>query len=174
MKLVRRLCQQFEDLAVFIAGEPRSFYGNESPTPGVSFRDWVLSQDQYDLTRIHFLGRIPGQELPTLFDISDLHVYLTVPMVLSWSCLHAMAAGCTVLGSRTPPVMEVLTDGMHGVLANFDDVDELTMCATKILSQPLKYRYLGANARYRVLQKYSPEQTLPAFIKLAGKTARAG
>jgi hypothetical protein len=35
---------------------------------------------------------------------------LTVPFVLSWSMLEAMATGCLLVASRTTPVLEVVQE----------------------------------------------------------------
>ena len=46
---------------------------------------WVLSKDQYDLDKIRFVGRISPYDLAKALAATDLHIYLTVPFVLSWS-----------------------------------------------------------------------------------------
>ena len=57
---------------------------------------------------MQFTGRIPYGEYLALLRSSSVHVYLTYPFVLSWSLLEAMSTGCLVVGSRTPPVEEVI------------------------------------------------------------------
>ena len=73
----------------------------------------MLSQESYDLSRFLFLGRILPEQLADILRISDLHIYLTAPFVLSWSLLNAMASGCVVLGSDVPPVRELIEPGQN-------------------------------------------------------------
>src|SRR5262249_42661116 len=86
MKAAKRLCDRRRDVIFLIAGQDRVCYGgDEKFTGGKTFKEWVLSQDDYDLSRIFFLGLVPTATLARLFALSDVHVYLTVPFVLSWS-----------------------------------------------------------------------------------------
>src|SRR5260370_5777426 len=76
-----------------------------------------------DLRRIHFVGWLPYQQYLAVLQLSSVHVYLTYPFVLSWSLLEAMAAGCVVIGSRTPPVEEAINCIDNGYLVDFFDAD---------------------------------------------------
>jgi hypothetical protein len=40
-------------------------------------------------------------------------------VALSWSLMDALACGCTVLASGTPPVCEMITDGRNGLVLDF-------------------------------------------------------
>ena len=44
-----------------------------------------------------------------------VHVWLTVPFILSWSLMEAMATGCCIVASATPPVKEMITSGAQGI-----------------------------------------------------------
>src|SRR5262249_50941475 len=119
-----------------------------------SFKKWVLSQDRYDPAKYVFLDTVPTNELVTMLSLSDVHFYLTVPYVLSWSLINAMACGCAIVGSDTAPVREAIDDGVHGLLADFYDSDALAGLALKILRDPEGHCNLGENARQRVLERY--------------------
>ena len=111
-------------------------------------------------------GVVSKEELATVFSLSDLHVYLTVPFVLSWSLLNAMACECVVLASNTAPVREVIQHEETGLLADFYDIDTLAAQALRVLKDPMHYRPLAARARAFVQQRFSLEATFPKIWKL--------
>ncbi len=167
MKVAKRLCDQRSDVASAVVGEDRVCYGgDERFTGGKTFKQWVLAQDNYDLTRIQFLGRMPPGELAKLLAASDLHMYLTTPFVLSWSLLNAMACGAPVLASDTAPVREVVRDGETGLLAPFFDIDRWCERANAVLDDPAGFRPLGEAASALVRDRYSVETCLPRMLKL--------
>ncbi len=172
MKVAKRICDQMDNVIFLIAGQERTFYGHELHHIGnKSFKQYVLEGDDYDLSRIHFLGLIPITDLVTMYNLSDLHMYLTVPYVLSWSMIQAMSSGCTILGSATPPVQEAIDHDEQGLLADFYDVDALTDHALRILKDPEQFRYLGQAARERVMDRYEKGKCIDQLIELFRETA---
>jgi glycosyltransferase involved in cell wall biosynthesis len=167
MKVAKRISREISDVIFLIAGDERTHYGHElHHLGGQSFKQHVLSQDTYDPKQFIFLGSIPPQDLAMMFSLSDLHIYLTAPFVLSWSMIWSMAAGCTILGSATAPVMEAIDDGVHGLLADFHDVDGLTDKALRVLRDPQGHRYLGQAAHQRVLDRYEQNRCIAELVKL--------
>jgi glycosyltransferase involved in cell wall biosynthesis len=166
MKMAKRICQRRRDVLFLIAGTERTNYGHETLHIGnQTFKQWVLSRDSYDLSRFHFLGLIPTSDLAALYNLSDLHVYLTVPYVLSWSLVQAMASGCPILGSATAPVQEVIDDGVQGRLVDFYDVEGLTEHALELLDHPEEARRLGDAARQRVLERYELKKCVNQLVE---------
>jgi len=172
MQMADRLLREDPHLLVLIAGDDRTNYGHElHHIQASTFKEHVLKQGSYNLDRIRFLGLIPPAELAQLFALSDLHVYLTVPYTLSWSLVQAMASGCVILGSRTAPVEEALDDGTQGLLADFYDVDALTVLARRVLRDPAAHAPLGRAARQRVLERYEKRRCLAQLIDFFGEVA---
>src|SRR5438552_11265602 len=137
MRVAKRVCEADPGVVFLVVGEDRVAYGGDLKyVQARSFKEHVLAQDEYDLRRILFLGRVEPQVLVEILSLSDLHVYLTVPFVLSWSLLDALACGCTVLGSDTAPVREMIRHEENGLLAGFEDVDGLTRLALRLLDDP--------------------------------------
>ena len=90
-----------------------------------------------------------------------MHIYLTVPFVLSWSLMDALACGCTVLASGTAPVREMIRHEENGLLAGFDDVDGLTEQALRVLDDTEAFRPLGETGTRIIHERYSVEAILP-------------
>ena len=103
-----------------IVGRDAVSYG-AAPRAGGSWREVLLKEVGHLLPvdRVHFLGGLPYCDYLRVLQVSACHVYLTYPFVLSWSCLEAMSAGCTVVASDTGPVREVIGDGVCGILTDF-------------------------------------------------------
>lgn len=167
MRSAKLILEQYPDVVFIVVGTDRIAYGgDETYTGGKSFKDWVMSKDKYDLSKIRFVGRMNPQDLGKLLASSDLHIYLTVPFVLSWSMMDAMSCGAVVLGSATSPVKEMIRDGENGLLADFFKPEEFAEKAVAVLRDPNAFRPLGRAAEQMVVEKYSLEAVLPQMLQL--------
>lgn len=138
-----------------IVGGDEVSYGSPPPN-GKSWKDVLLTEvgSRLPMDRIHFLGKLDYRDYLRVLQVSRCHVYLTYPFVLSWSCLEAMSAGCTVVASRTQPVEEVIEHGTNGLLFDFFDTKTLTTQMVDVLQQPQHYSAIGKNARNTILERY--------------------
>jgi len=140
---------------VVIVGGDDVSYGRPAPK-GTTWKDHFLApvRDRIDLNRVHFLGKVPYPVFVKLMQVSRVHAYLTYPFVLSWSMLEAMSAGCLIVGSRTAPVQELITDGVNGRLVDFFDTEGWARLITKGLAHPERFADLRRAARDTILQGY--------------------
>ena len=167
MEFARRLCELRSDVLFLVVGEDRVAYGGDSRyTGGKTFKQWVLERGKYDLDRILFLGRIMPAELVKVFTLSDLHVYLTAPFVLSWSLMNALACGATILASDTAPVREMIQHGWNGLLVDFFDIEAMVQNSLQVLAEPEQYAALGTNGMELIHDRYSLQKCLPQMLKL--------
>jgi glycosyltransferase involved in cell wall biosynthesis len=172
MKVAKRIYTEYRDVVFVVAGRERIAYSTDAQLTGdASFKKWVLKQDEYDLSRFRFVGWLSGSEMVQLFNLTDLHIYLTTPFPLSWSLFNALACGATILASNTAPVRELISHNRNGLLGNFFDVDGLARQALKVLREPAAYRELGKTAVRDIEQKYSLEASIPKLIRFFGRAA---
>jgi glycosyltransferase involved in cell wall biosynthesis len=153
---------------VVIVGGDDVSYGARLPQ-GQSFRQILLSElnGSLDLTRVHFLGKIPYAAFIKVLQISRVHVYLTYPFVLSWSMLEAMSAGCLVVGSRTQPVEEVLHHGGNGLFVDFFSPDQVSDRVIDALEEKTAFASLRHNARQTVMDRFDLRSVcLPAHLRM--------
>jgi len=126
------------------------------PPEGETWKNIFLTEvkNHVDMSRIHFLGRIPYHYFIPLLQLSTVHVYLTYPFVLSWSLLEAMSAGCAIVASDTQPLHEAIEQGETGRLVNFFDTHALAAHVCELLDDPAERTRLGANARAFAVNHY--------------------
>ena len=172
MRSLPELLFRHPKLQILIVGGDDVSYGARPDSGSYKQRFLVEVEDRIDPARVHFLGRIPYAKYIKLLQVSMAHVYLTYPFVLSWSMLEAMSAGCLVIGSRTPPVEEVIVDGENGLLVEFGSPMQIADAVTRVLSKPEGMGDIRKRARNAVLLNYDLRtQCLPKQIELIEKLA---
>jgi len=148
---------------VVIVGGDGVSYG-ATPKDGRKWKDVFLDEvrDKVDLSRIHFVGKVPYPTFVALMQVTRVHAYLTYPFVLSWSMLEAMSAGAYIVGSRTAPVQELIEDGVNGRLVDFFDVAGWSAALTEGLAHPERAEGMRRAARATILNGYDlRSQCLP-------------
>lgn len=134
MRALPALLAARPQLRVLICGGDTVHYSH----PPSGFDSWraAMQAEVGPLPRVHFLGPQPYDNYLALLQISRLHLYLSVPFVLSWSLVEAMAAGCLVLAGDVAPVREFIYDGMNGFLVELRDPAAVAARAAALLAAP--------------------------------------
>lgn len=165
MRALPELLRRRNSVHVVVAGADNVIYGRPPPQGG-TWSSALLEEIDVDRARVHFVGALPPDAFLHLLQVSSVHVYLTVPFVLSWSMIEAMAAGCLVVGSATPPVEEVIADGMNGLLVDFFDFAGLADRLVDALARRKSLAAMRAAARETVMKRYDLAICLPRQIAL--------
>jgi glycosyltransferase involved in cell wall biosynthesis len=170
MQAVSIILDRRPDCHVVIVGEDRVCYGSSLPG-GKTYKQQMLEQLSLDISRVHFTGYLPYNLYRTVLQASSAHIYLSYPFVLSWSMLEAMAAGCLVLASNTPPVTEVIRDGHNGLLFDFFSPEEIADRLCEALNHPDGMQQIRCNARETIIKNYDLKDRLPRQVQLIRKLA---
>lgn len=154
---------------VLLAGSDEIAYGKPR-SDGRSWRQWAMEELPLDPNRTHWLGILQTKQYEQLLAFSDVHLYYTVPFVLSWSLLEAMATGCCIVASDTEPVREVMAHGQSGVLVPFFEPEQAAQAVSELLEDPDRRRLLGRQARLAARQYGSLEGIASWRSLLCGDT----
>lgn len=169
MKSLPEVLKKHPDAYILIVGGSGVSYG-ATPKNDQSFKDYYFNQIKDDLPKNHrvkFLGFVDYTILLSILDIASVHVYLTYPFVLSWSMLESMSLGGLIIGSKTPPVEEVIINNKNGLLVDFFDYKSISKKIIDILDNPDGYNRIRREARKTIISKYDLySKCLPAQLKL--------
>jgi glycosyltransferase involved in cell wall biosynthesis len=163
-----RLLAEVPDAHVIVIGsDKKAGYGGPAPD-GKTWKQYVFEplQDRLDLSRVHFLGKVPHVQMLAALQISSAHVYYSYPFVLSWSLCEALASGCYVIGSDTAPLRDAITDGVNGKLLPFFDVEALSDAMIQACRTPQAFTGLRQAARKTAAEKFSRRDGRQAWLDL--------
>jgi len=165
MRMLEKVQKAHPRCHTIIVGGDDVSYG-QKPTDAPNWREKMQREVQLDATRTHFMGKLPYDQYRKVLQVSAAHVYLTYPFVLSWSMLEAMASGCLVIGSRTGPVQEVITDRENGLLVDFFNTAEMADRVVEALDNQAAMRPLREAAQRCAREGYSLVEGEKAFRRL--------
>lgn len=166
MEAVRILMKRRPKCHVVLVGNlDQTFYG-APPSKDKSWRQVELEKGGFDLKRLHFTGRLDYGSYLKVLQASTVHVYLTRPFVLSWSMLESMASGVCLVASATPPVEEVVTEGVNGLLANFRSPEHIESRIEEALEDRELRERLSRAARETVMERYDLKDCLRRQVNM--------
>tara|TARA_B100000212_G_C27381371_1_gene537250 strand:+ start:1234 stop:2490 length:1257 start_codon:yes stop_codon:yes gene_type:complete len=171
MRSLPEIISKHPDAYILIVGGDQVSYG-ATPEEG-SYKDIYYNEIKDKIpknNKIRFCGVLDYNTFLNLIGVSSVHVYLTYPFVLSWSMLEAMSMEKLVIGSKTKPVEEIITDKKNGLLVDFFNHKKLSLMVNEVLSNPDKYLSIKKEARKTILDNYDLETIcLPKQIEIFKK-----
>lgn len=154
MRALPAITKERPNAHVIIVGGNDVSYGRRLPEG--TYREKYLAEinGKFDASRVHFVGKLPYKTFLHVLQVSTAHIYLTYPFVLSWSMMEAMAAGALVIGSRTPPVEEVITHEQNGLLVDFFSTQEIVEAVQRVCEDPTRMQSQRDQARQTIIDRY--------------------
>jgi 1,2-diacylglycerol 3-alpha-glucosyltransferase len=112
--------------------------------------------------RVHFLGKVSYDELPSYLAMCDAFVTASVSEVHPLSVIEAMAAGLPVLGIQSVGVGDTIEDGVTGFLST-QDLPAFTAKMTRLCLDHSLRRKMGEMAR-RASERYDIQRTTQMML----------
>lgn len=102
----------------------------------------------------------------SLYELAEIFLFASVRETFPCVILEAMAAGCCVVATPTDGVVEQITDGTHGLLAEEIGGQALAASLRHALGEPELRRRLAAGARARVETEFSEAAMVAGYLKI--------
>eukprot|EP00873_Tetraselmis_striata_P043885 jgi/Tetstr1/464149/TSEL_008954.t1 len=129
-------------------------------------REFERRVREVDPVGIEVAGAVEHSEVVRLMRSCRVFLHGSPMESCCLSVMEAMYCGCPVVATRVGGIPEEITEGVDGLLYDFDDADA---CATLLeqlaCSAPLREE-LGAAARRSVAERFSEEDKLAAYRDL--------
>jgi glycosyltransferase involved in cell wall biosynthesis len=128
--------------------------------------------------RVRFAGPVPVERMPALLRSADVVASAPWGEPFDTPVLEAMACGVPVLATAVGSLVDVVVDGVTGVLVPARRPRVLTTALRTLLADPLRREFLGATARDRVEFRYTwdriAEDTVRVYEAAADRATPVG
>jgi phosphatidylinositol alpha-1,6-mannosyltransferase len=120
---------------------------------------------------VRFLGAVPDQELPALYNAADLYVGVSrrhdlLAEGFGISLVEASACGLAVVGGRSGGVPDAVREGETGILVDPDDPSAVAAGVSELLANPARRKQLGAAGRKAVETYYNWDRVARDLIEI--------
>ena len=160
------LMQRNPQVHILLVGSDEVAYGSKR-ADGISWRQWAFQNFFFDPNRIHFSPPLQYCDYLKVLQHSWVHVYWTIPFILSWGLMESLSTGCSIVASNTAPVQEIIKSGQEAILVDFFDPDGMASRIDELIQDTEHRIYLGNNARNKIVHsQYDLEYTLKNQLQL--------
>ncbi|MFQ5796088.1 MAG: glycosyltransferase family 4 protein, partial [Candidatus Bipolaricaulia bacterium] len=122
-----------------------------------------LAKDSGSMNSVHFMGKIPYEEVNNLHRNADVFVHPSTLESFGLPVLEAMACGAPVIGSNRCSVPEIIGDA--GLIVDPDDIEELAKAIYRVLTdQELRERLIQKG--YERVKMFTWEKAAEEMLKV--------
>jgi glycosyltransferase involved in cell wall biosynthesis len=117
-------------------------------------------------SQVLFSGRVDVSEVPLWLQASDVFTLMSPSEGFSCALAEAMSAGLASVVSRIPANVQLIEDGVHGLLAPVGDDSAMAGALIRLFRDPALRGRLGQAARQRIIDNYSTGQVAERYEAL--------
>jgi glycosyltransferase involved in cell wall biosynthesis len=172
-----------ESAAKVIAEAPATKYLLVGEPDSRSFSqviDGLLKEHPLLAKRVKLLGRLPRNQLASLYQVADIATVPSVYDPFPYVPLEAMSAGLPVVAARSGGLPEAIQHEVTGLLVPVRqgdngirqvDVDELSAALLRLIRDPECSRRFGANGRERMAKEFDIGTMVRSYAQLYREVA---
>jgi phosphatidylinositol alpha-1,6-mannosyltransferase len=120
-----------------------------------------LALDEGVAGSVRFLGRVPQEDLPALYNLSDVFIMANRTMpggdVEGFGIVFLEAGACAkpVIAGASGGTADAVLDGVTGILVDGTSIEEIAEAVVRLVGQPDLRSRMGEAARRRIEAEYS-------------------
>ena len=104
---------------------------------------------------VHFTGAVPYAQVAEQYRDADMFVFPSYMEAFGMPLAEALASGLPAIGARTGGIVDIIDDGVTGLLVESGDTAGLIGALRRLLDEPELRRSLAAAGRRKARERFS-------------------